>query len=194
MRKQRGADWKAPIHPASRESFERQLGWLQGAASLILDSGCGTAHSTLTWAARFPASFVLGVDQSHHRLAKAPNLPTNVRIIRARVQDIWRLLLEHQIQVDRHYLMYPNPWPKKGHLKRRWHAHPGFPSLIRLGGALELRTNWKIYADEFQHALHYYGFSTSAVVPFRPETAQSLFEHKYLESGHQLYRLTARNH
>ena len=49
--------------------------------------------------------------------------------------------------------LYPNPWPKKKHLGRRWHGAPVFPALVKLGGELEMRSNWQTYLDEFALAL-----------------------------------------
>lgn len=134
---------------------------------------------------------MLGVDQSVARLLRAPRLPEHARLIRARAEDIWRLLRLHGIVVSRHYLLYPSPWPKPGHLARRWHAHPAFPDLLALGGELELRCNWKIYADEFHAALQMCDIAVSPVVSFVPDQAISLFERKYAQSGHRLYRLNA---
>jgi hypothetical protein len=51
--------------------------------------------------------------------------------VRADLVDYWRLLAEAGIGLARHYILYPNPWPKIGHLARRWHAHPVFPFVPR---------------------------------------------------------------
>jgi len=113
-------------------------------------------------------------------------------LLRARVADIWRLLEKAGIRLARHYLLYPNPWPKPRHLGRRWHAHPVFPSLLALGGRLEIRTNWRIYAEEFARALALYGVEADEVVSFRPDDAPlSPFERKYAASGHELFRIVA---
>ncbi|MFW7344351.1 SAM-dependent methyltransferase, partial [Pollutimonas sp. H1-120] len=50
-------------------------------------------------------------------------------------------------------MLYPNPYPKAGHLKMRWHGHAVLPTLLALGGALELRSNWSIYVEEFALAV-----------------------------------------
>ena len=107
--------------------------------------------------------------------------------VRADLATFWRLAREAHWPVSHHYLLYPNPWPKPGQLQRRWHAHPVFPTVLELGGRLEMRTNWRIYAEEFALALEHY---TGAAV--RPSTLQvkepvSPFERKYRDSGHPLY-------
>jgi tRNA (guanine-N7-)-methyltransferase len=107
-------------------------------APLILDSCCGVGESSRLLARAFPNHYVIGVDQSASRLARgggrAAECPANLDLVRADVVDYWRLLHEAGVRLDRHYLLYPNPWPKIGHLSRRWHGHPVFPTLLELGG------------------------------------------------------------
>ena len=100
------------------------------------------------------------------------------------------MLLEAGIRPIQHWLLYPNPWPKPAQLARRWHGHPVFPSLLALGGTLILRSNWRIYAEEFALAARLCGAATSAVVSFRPVDPLSPFERKYAASGHELFQVT----
>lgn len=65
------------------------------------------------------------------------------------------------------------------------------PDLVRLGGRLELRTNWQVYAEEFARALQLYGVRDAAVSAWMPSSPISAFERKYAASGHQLYRVIA---
>lgn len=112
-----------------------------------------------------------------------------MRRVRARAEDIWSLLAADGVRVARHFLLYPNPWPKAAHLKHRWHGHPVFPTLLSLGGRLELRTNWQTYAEEFRRAAGICGMATQPVVSFSVASPLTPFERKYAESGHRLYRL-----
>ena len=100
-----------------------------------------------------------------------------------------RLLRDAQIRLARHYLLYPNPWPKIGHLARRWHGHPVFPDLPELGGRLECRSNWRIYVEEFCFALNRLTQCHAACEPYAPDVALTPFERKYMASGHPLYRV-----
>lgn len=85
--------------------------------------------------------------------AQPSNLANNLFLVRADVIDFWRLALEHNWSIDKHYVLYPNPWPKKRQIKRRFHGHPVFFDMIRLAKYIELRSNWQIYAEEFAIAL-----------------------------------------
>ncbi|MEE4637232.1 MAG: SAM-dependent methyltransferase [Wenzhouxiangella sp.] len=182
--------WRQPVRGFSHAAFsglERLAG-----ADLIVDAGCGTAHSAVVLAHRFPNHTIIGVDRSAARLARSPALPANVVLVRAELADFWRLARTNGLNLQCHFLLYPNPWPKPGHLKRRWHAHPVWPDLLALGGALEMRTNFEVYAEEFARALELAGHSSDLqVLSLMPEAAISPFETKYARSGHRLFRVTA---
>ncbi|MDR0378706.1 MAG: methyltransferase domain-containing protein, partial [Candidatus Accumulibacter sp.] len=141
-----------PCADYNRVAFvESMTRWRQAApdAPLILDAGCGTGESSLALAAKFPGHYVIGVDRSEarlrRRLAAPADWPPNLGFTRADLVDYWRLLRDEGVRLARHYLLYPNPWPKVGHLARRWHGHPVFPTLLALGGVLECRGNWHVY-------------------------------------------------
>jgi tRNA G46 methylase TrmB len=158
----------------------------------VLDSFCGTGQSTAMLAARHDDALVIGVDKSSHRLNRRPAAPDNCVLLQAHCEAVWRYLVGRQQKLLAHYLLYPNPWPKPGHLSRRVHGHPAFPLLLALGGQLELRSNWQLYVEEFGVALHLlHQPSCIAVVP-ADAPALTLFEHKYRESGHQLWSVTAK--
>lgn len=119
-------------------------------------------------------------------------VPQNLLLVRADLIDFWRLAVQHNWQVDKHYLLYPNPWPKKQQIKRRYHGHPVFSDLIRLGRQIELRSNWRIYVQEFAIALGFATGRTPQIETWRPAPPYlTPFEKKYTESGHRLFRLTA---
>ncbi|MEZ5537134.1 MAG: hypothetical protein R3F02_16110 [Thiolinea sp.] len=161
---------------------------------IILDSGCGTALSTRHIAQQYPDSLVIGVDRSEFRLGKQYEeaLPENALTLRADLVDFWNLAAQAGWRLQHHFILYPNPYPKAIHLKRRWHAHPVFPQLLKLGGQLELCTNWQTYAEEFALALRLNGYPDASVQPFVPETCRTLFETKYHQTGQDLYRCVIR--
>ena len=102
----------------------------------------------------------------------------------------WRLALQANWRLERHYLLYPNPWPKPGHLQRRWHAHPVFSDMLGLGGRLEMRCNWSVYAEEFAFSVN--RLTGLAVRPLAVAAGDPLspFERKYRRSGHALYSVS----
>ena len=188
------SDYRRPIPDiaiAIYDDVKRQISSEQ--RPLILDSGCGVGQSTRILAEQHPQHWVIGIDQSEHRITKqSARNPDNMILVRANCVDFWRLALADGWQLDKHFLLFPNPWPKKEHLQRRWHGHPVFPTLLKLGGYLELRTNWHLYALEFQTALGHLGYSLSEVETYLPgDNYLTPFEKKYHESGQELFRLTS---
>ncbi len=186
--------FQKPIADHSRFAFEKaeQLVHEQQ-RPLILDSGCGVGASTVHFARQFPERFILGIDKSAARLAKhhayREAAVSNYALVRADLLDFWRLAAAHEWQVERHYLLYPNPWPKKNALKKRFHGHPVFLDLIKLGQYFELRSNWQIYALEFAAAFLHCAGKRGALEIFVPDPPLTPFEKKYLRSGHELFRL-----
>lgn len=167
---------------AIRESVERR------GKPLVFDSFCGTGMSTAALAAMLPHCTVIGIDKSAHRLGKHEGPESgDYLLVQADCGDFWRLALAAGWRLQQHYLLYPNPWPKSGHIKRRLHGGADLAALLSLGGQVELRSNWQIYAEEFGIALALAG-NHPHIDQIEPRQAMSLFEQKYLHSGHQLWR------
>ncbi|MDR3388920.1 MAG: hypothetical protein P4L92_17920 [Rudaea sp.] len=165
-------------------------------APFILDAGCGTGASTVALAHAFPGRWVLGVDKSAVRLATGLRLidgsaaPANALLLHCELVDFWQLAAAAGLRCERQFLLYPNPWPKPEYLKRRWHAHPVLPALLAVGGSIELRTNWQVYAEEFAEGLRLSGV-VACVQRMEAENPLTPFERKYAASGHALWRVEA---
>ena len=159
---------------------------------LIFDACCGVGDSSRVLAKKFPDHWVIGIDKSAHRLARERDEenPKNLILARADLNDFYRLAFEAGWQFSRHYILYPNPWPKAAHLGRRWHGAPVFPTMLHLGGMLELRSNWKLYLEEFQLALKIAGYAAK-LEAFEPAEYMTSFEKKFHQSKQHLWRLQA---
>jgi tRNA G46 methylase TrmB len=186
--------WLQPYHPPTVDAY-RQLQQTQvfsGHRPIVLDSGCGTGKSTLQLATQYPRHLVIGADRSHVRLGKSgagsgPFQSGNCVLLRAELTTLWRLLTNDGHLPERHLILYPNPWPKAGHLSRRWHGHPVFPWLLALGGEIELRCNWEIYALEFAMAIQIATGEAVNVKRHEPVSGISPFEKKYHQRGQALF-------
>ena len=186
--------YQKPIQAHNQQAFDSLLEIIHHNShqGLILDSCCGTGLSTLQLAQKYPNKLIIGVDQSEKRLNKQNEgiqVPDNCIWLRANCEDIWRLCVSQQIKFEQHYILYPNPWPKSDHLKRRWHGHPVFPVLQQLSPTTELRSNWQTYLLEFSRAWQLLTEKAFEVVEFEFDTPMTLFEKKYAGSGQKLYRL-----
>ena len=194
VRRHMQAQWSQPFHLPTLETY-RQLkkeNVFSADRAFILDSGCGTGKSTQGLADLFPQHIVIGVDRSFTRLAKSGVTSCffrsgNYILLRAELTTFWRLLLNDGFKPERHFLLYPNPWPKAGHLSRRWHGHPVFPQLLSLGGEIEMRCNWEIYALEFAQAVNFATGANVRTKKIQPESGISPFEQKYLERSQTLF-------
>ena len=184
--------WQEPTPPHDREAMRKILVLLKAHdGPLILDSFCGTGMSTAKLASQNPKALVIGIDKSADRLRRhEQTLSHNYHLIRGNCEHIWSQLVAANVECEQHYLLYPNPWPKKAHLKRRIHGHPSFPLLKQLGGAIEVRSNWKIYVDEFAAAAQLLGLNTQ-VKSLSATDPMTLFERKYAANSENLWVCTA---
>lgn len=189
--------WAQPLHRPTVDAYQRlqQECPFTGKQPFILDSGCGTGASTQQLAGLYPGHLVLGVDRSQVRLAKSSVEQCllqreNYILLRSDLLTLWRLLLRDGHIPDKQFLLYPNPWPKPGHLQRRWHGHPVFPYLLALGGEIEMRCNWEIYALEFAQAASFVLDEPVVVKPHRPSSSISPFERKYHARAQPLFSVT----
>ncbi len=181
-----------PIAEHTQVAFDQVTEWLNGrTGELILDSCCGIGESSRHLANRYPEASVIAVDRSAHRLSKHDNCFTgeldNLLFVRADLIDFWRLAVAAQWRLAKHFILYPNPYPKSAQVQRRWHASPVFSDLLALGGGLTVRSNWQLYIEEFVRALELTG-RESSVQLYCADQPMSAFEPKYWESGQQSWQ------
>jgi tRNA G46 methylase TrmB len=188
--------WRQPVPAHTRAAFDAVAEMLASFPNvpLVFDSGCGTGRSTRLLADAHADCMIIGIDRSAHRLergvaAAMPRIEGRCVWVRAELATFWRLAFEANWVVRKNYLLYPNPWPKAAHLGRRWHGHPVFPTLLGLSENVELRTNWRIYAEEFATAVGIAMGARPPVESVNEEKSLSPFEAKYRASGHSLYRV-----
>lgn len=183
-----------PFSVHTEEAFELIIAWLnhwQG--PLILDSCCGVGESTANIALAHPNARVIGVDKSVLRTEKHKTYSantTNYFIVRADLNDLLRLFVLNNIKLDKHYLLYPNPYPKSAHLQRRWYATPALSDILKIGGTLEVRSNWQLYIQEFSAALSIAKIDNEVCL-YESDKAMTPFERKYWESGQNSWQLSA---
>ncbi|WP_404400280.1 tRNA (guanine-N(7)-)-methyltransferase [Idiomarina seosinensis] len=192
------SQFQKPIQVHNQAAFaemDKQVQAWQG--PLILDSCCGVGESTAVIAERNPDALVIGVDKSAHRLQKHGSYETTQQgnryyLVRADLMDFWRLAEQAMWPVQKHFILYPNPWPKAAHLSRRWHGSPVWPAVVKLGGQLTLRSNWSTYLLEVAEALSLSDFSAAIThLPATSTEPMTPFERKYQQSGQSLWQLQA---
>lgn len=193
--KHANSDFLQPIKAFSSSIFNEVHTIVEASGRpVILDSGCGTGASTRILAERYPEHIVIGVDKSRHRLEHCLKNElvyhhNNLLLVHSDLIDFWRLAVAACWSLSHHFFLYPNPWPKKKHLTRRWYAHPVMPSILTLGGQLECRSNWNLYIEEFSTTLIIMGQAPLMPKGIAPSDYLTPFEKKYCESDHRLFQL-----
>jgi tRNA (guanine-N7-)-methyltransferase len=124
-------------------------------APLSVEIGFGNGDNLLALAAAHPERIYLGIEvhlPGIGRLLRAleDRGLTNVRVVCRDAVDV----LGEQLApgcVDELLILFPDPWPKKRHHKRRL-VQPPFVELavsrLAVGGVLRLATDWEPYAQE----------------------------------------------
>jgi len=129
-------------------------------APRVVEIGFGNGENLAALAAAHPERDYLGIEV--HRagvgrlmLAAETGQLTNVRISNHDAVEV----LEHQLpaqSLDEMLILFPDPWHKKRHHKRRL-VQPPFISLaasrLRPGGVLRLATDWEAYAVQMLEVL-----------------------------------------
>lgn len=184
-----------PLSAHTQQAFQDATSWLgdwQG--DLILDSCCGVGESTVNIAQAHPNARVIGIDKSALRTDKHQAYAStlqNYLVLRADLSDFLRLLVLSDKKLTKHYLLYPNPYPKSAHLQRRWYASSALRDMLKLGGILEVRSNWQLYIQEFSATLAIANVSNQIGV-FESDKAITPFERKYWQSGQSSWQLLAK--
>lgn len=209
LRHQRSVNQK-PIQPHTEAAFQQISAWLATfeQRSVILDSCCGIGESTWRLAEQYPEALVIGIDKSAVRINKHGKQDeyqgtekgqhaddsevisggSNYRVIRADVIDFWRLVRAANWPVTKHFLLYPNPYPKSAQVQKRWHASASLQDVLAIGGELTVRSNWQIYIEEFATALTLCAKSPR-VSQVEQGVAITPFERKYWNSGQQSWQV-----
>lgn len=183
-----------PLSMHTQKAFEEAINWLgKWQGELILDSCCGVGESTVNIARAHPNARVIGIDKSALRTNKHTTYASalqNYLVVRADLNDFLRLLVANDKKLTKHYLLYPNPYPKSAHLQRRWYATSALKDILKLGGILEVRSNWQLYIEEFSAALDIAHVNNQMTI-FESDKAITPFERKYWQSGQSSWQLTA---
>ena len=172
-------------------------------APITLEIGFGNGEHLAARAQAEPTRNFIGAEVHRPgighllRAAAAANL-VNLRIIDHDAVEI----LQYQIEpgeLDEIQILFPDPWPKKRHHKRRL-IQPEFAALaasrLRTGGCLRLATDWAPYAEHMRLVLNTCPLLTPLAGPASTHEpagrAATRFERRGLRLGHRVSDLAYR--
>jgi tRNA (guanine-N7-)-methyltransferase len=174
------------------------LGWPEifgRFAPVDIEIGSGKGKFLLELAADQPQRDFLAVERAgkYHRLCcdrAARRGISNVRLLRTTAEDLLFRLLPNE-SVERIFILFPDPWPKKRHHKRRLIKADVVAALnaaLIPGGRLLVKTDHEGYAKVISEVLH--GARGYSVLD--PEEAYAGlpitgFEEKYCKQGRPIF-------
>lgn len=124
-----------PFSPQAQQDFERLLTvygydahrfFSDGSRAKILEIGFGSGEHLLECAQHFPQALCLGVEVFENGVLKclrsiAAQEVENVQVQHGDVREVLQSLSHDVLEpkFDKIFIMFPDPWPKKRHNKRR---------------------------------------------------------------------------
>lgn len=194
--------------PPQRVNFEELFG---RKAPVQVDLGCGDGLFLSQMAALQPEKNFLGIERLARRVAKTAKKASrlaNMRVLRVDTSHAVNLLLPpHSIEAI--YLLFPDPWPKRRHHRRRIVTVTLLESIHRAlepNGTLRIATDHADYFAEIKRiATQWVGclkldridpssLAGSEMTVF-DETGpfpQTRFEQRFRAAGLPIYRLSLR--
>lgn len=129
---------------------------LEGVTKLTLEIGCGHGHYLSAYAAVHPSEFCVGIDLIADRIYRAGRKTGRARLANvAWVQAEATLFLDalpKDRRLERVFLLFSDPWPKRRHWKNRVMQSKLLDQLMpltELGSSLHFRTD---HFEYFEYA------------------------------------------
>ena len=171
---------------------------------LRIEIGFGKSEFLLEVARNDSEFNYVGFEYSSKRvrkfLKKVPHFGvTNVRAVCANVEHILERVFKPN-SIDRIFILFPDPWPKRRHAKNRFvrpHNVETLYRLLRPKGGVTLRTDDPQYAKQMLTVIDAHaGFTNLAGAGRFAETPReaysTLYENKFIEMGRRIYYLEYR--
>lgn len=156
-------------------------------AAITLEIGCGHGHYLTAYAQQYPGASCLGIDLVTRRISKAcqkrdKRALNNLNFFKAEVKEfmsIWPA----RLSIERIFILFPDPWPKKRHTKNRI-IQPALLDILAQrsanGTALHFRTDHEgafAWGEEVINAHRQWSFNEQVEWPFEnPSYFQDLFD------------------
>ena len=168
-----------------------------------LEVGMGKGQFIIGMAKAHPEINFIGLEVEHTVAAIAlkkalPEELPNLQLVCADGALLTDFFEPHSI--DRMYLNFSDPWPKKRHAKRRLTYHTflsGYQDILKDHGAIELKTDNMGFFEFSLVSMNNFGMEFDGVWLDLHHSDESIhnveteYEHKFSEKGQPIYKLTA---
>lgn len=192
---------KMVLHPEEvkghwQERFENKQ-------PLQLEVGMGKGQFIIEMAKQHPEINFIGleVERTVAAIALKHALPEelpNLQLVCADGANLEDFFGAHQI--DRMYLNFSDPWPKKRHTKRRLTYHTflsGYQTILKPQGGIELKTDNMGFFEFSVVSMNNYGMKFDGIwldlhhSDENEHNVETEYEHKFSAKGQPIYKLTA---
>ena len=157
---------------------------------LEIELGCGDASFLLSYAAAHPERNFIGVERLGGRIRKLDRKGrraglTNLRGVRIESGYFLEYLVPPKSATALH-IYFPDPWPKRKHLKNRF-INERFPEIARRvlqpGGIVYLRTDHADYFEQMESVFAAAKNFRATETPEELNTVPTDFEVEFLKQG-----------
>ncbi len=144
-----GKEWAEARRSANVARLEATLAAaLAGRTGITFELGCGHGHWLAAYAAAHSDEFCVGIDLITHRVERSVRKQTlgkldNVIFLKAEAMEFLEAL-PGEIFLEKIFILYPDPWPKKKHHKNRFIQASSLDLLAKRAGpgaSLHFRTD-----------------------------------------------------
>lgn len=165
-----------------QENFEDFKNLLNEADRNILEIGFGDGKHLYRQAEINPNNFFMGVEVFESGLANTYKkiIKNDLRNLKIMEGDIAEIINKNKsLQIfTKIYILFPDPWPKSKHKKRRLLKKKfilDLKNLLKESGKLIIKTDWQDYAEEIKVNLNEIGLD------FKVNEGENPFKTKYEE-------------
>lgn len=166
---------------------------------LFVEIGFGKGEFLYNLATRHPEANILGIEvfitgvakllrrMCHYDNSRSPE-PNNIRVL---IKEAHSALRENFLpnSIDRVFILFPDPWPKKRHHKRRL-IKPEFVSLLKEklnpSGSVLIATDHEGYLEAIREAFKGGGFKEKD--SSEPMVLETKYARKAISEGRRVYQ------
>jgi tRNA (guanine-N7-)-methyltransferase len=165
-------------------------------AALHVDLGCGDGSFLCVLAQRMPEKNFLGIERLLGRFRRAAVKAAkirNVRVLRMESSYVVRYLLPPR-SVETFYLLFPDPWPKRRHWRRRIVTSDLLKAISQAlvqGGTLLIATDHVSYFEKIKEIARA-NLDLAIVDPTSVDLPQSRFARVFQQQGAAIHWLELR--